>query len=466
MLVRLLRLAVCVAAVVIAARTAPAQHRPDDRAVHAALDALLTDLHGRGWFDGALVAGRGDTVLYARGFGYANVAEGVPFTPRTPADGGSLAKTVTAAALWMLQEDGVLALDDPVARHLPGYPYAGTTVGDLITHRAGGLPGYDHFFESIRPDSVLTNARLLDVLRENPPPLQYPPGERFVYDSPAYDLAALVVERATRRPFEVFLRDRIAGPLGIGPLELFARPARFADWPGVRTLSYQRKADSLVVFDVWDGEGFHGGSNLYFSAEALYRWVTSFYTAPVLGAATLAAGLRPAVLDDGRPTGINPLSWYGDGTGGRFQYPGVLQGFHSVGYWDAERRFSFGFVTNSNMPQGLRPLLVRAVAGILETGRPTRIALPDRPLLGDGLAAVAGSYDLDGFEKVELTLEAGAAFVRLADGPVYRAYQVDPATLYVPGLDAWVTFGELQNGRFQQIHWTTVFHSREGPRIR
>jgi CubicO group peptidase (beta-lactamase class C family) len=63
------------------------------------LEALFADLHGRGLFEGAVVVSDRRGVVFEKGYGYADAARQVPFTPDTPADGGSLAKTFTAALL-------------------------------------------------------------------------------------------------------------------------------------------------------------------------------------------------------------------------------------------------------------------------------------------------------------------------------------------------------------------------------
>lgn len=100
---------------VIALAACAAQGQDDsDQRIRDAADALLQDLHDRGLFNGAVVLGRAGEEVYARGFGPANVEAGVPFTPDTPADGGSIAKTFAAASILMLQDEGRLSLDDAV----------------------------------------------------------------------------------------------------------------------------------------------------------------------------------------------------------------------------------------------------------------------------------------------------------------------------------------------------------------
>jgi len=106
----------------------------------ARLETLFGGLHARGLFDGAVVIGQRDAILWEKGFGEANVAAGVPFTPDTPADGASLAKTFTAALLFSLDSQGRLSHDEPAQRLLPELPYPDVTLRHLITHTSG-LPG-------------------------------------------------------------------------------------------------------------------------------------------------------------------------------------------------------------------------------------------------------------------------------------------------------------------------------------
>lgn len=97
--------------------------------VSESIDSLMASLQEQGYFvSGAVVAGRNDEVLYERGFGLANVAEGVPFTPDTPSHGASITKTLTATAILMLQEEGRVRLR-PLAlrRHEPTCPHAAIT---------------------------------------------------------------------------------------------------------------------------------------------------------------------------------------------------------------------------------------------------------------------------------------------------------------------------------------------------
>ncbi len=437
--------------------------------IEEAADSLLLALHHRGLFNGAVVLGRDGEEVYARGFGPANVEAGVPFTPDTRADGGSIAKTLTAAAVLMLEDEGRLRLDDPVQRHLPEYPHATTRVGHLLTH-AAGLPGYDFFDAHVPGDRIRTTRLFLDVLREQRVAPAFEPGTRFRYDNLAFDVAALLVERLTGSAWDAFLRERVFGPLGMEAT--FLRPARLAEWPGVRTMSYRPVGDSLALFDVWDNEGFYGGSNLYFSARDLHRWSRSFYTRPVLSKAALALGTEPPVLRDpdtgqGGRSGLTLLSWYYPQQGRRYHYPGSIQGFWSYVYRDEDRRYTVVYMSNNDLPQWMRPLLTRALIDVMEGRSPAPIHPPAYADLDpEDIDALVGTYAVEALGTVTLEARNGQASVQVASGVAYPAYPVGHGLLYVPGLDVWMGFRDTPAGPFRRLTWLSVFLVAEGERTR
>src|SRR2546426_4587928 len=85
----------------------------------------------------------GDSVMMARGYGWANLELGVPASDSTMYQSGSVGKQFTSALVLMLVEQGRLRLDDPIVRHLPEgkQRWRGITVRHLLTHTSG-IPDY------------------------------------------------------------------------------------------------------------------------------------------------------------------------------------------------------------------------------------------------------------------------------------------------------------------------------------
>lgn len=455
---------------------------PQTPSTAASINTLMTDLHERGLFNGAVVVGRGDEILYERGFGMANVVEGVPFTPNTSSYGASMHKTLSAAAILMLQEDGLIDLDDPVTKYLPEFPYPEVTIRHLITHSSGLHADGPYFFFLDPEGHKRTNDRLLELLMEHKPPLAFSPGSGFLY-SAGFRMADILIERVTGMSYASFLQQRIFDPLEMD--SSFVPPVGDSDWPGVRTLEYYRTSDgALKPFDPDNRL-----TSPYYSARDLYRWVTSFYSNPVLSESTLQAGLEPPILGGEHPSGLNLLNWYYPDSGRRYYFTGDNQGFYAFAYWDADRRQAIVYMNNLAMPSWLKPALAIALIDILEGRRPAPIKAPEYieiagsiaveiPSL-ENFASILGEYEMDTGGRVSIenpppnwgnigwALKDGwfAPVARINDGLRYNVFPVDNGMLFIPGLDAWIGFTEGDDGLV--IHWTTVFEgTRTGTRAR
>ena len=423
----------------------------------AAYDRHLEDLHARGILQGAVVFGHEGRVTYARGFGFANAAKGVPFTPSTPSDGASITKTFTAAAVLALASEGRLDLEAPVRRYLQEYPHEGTKVRHLISHTAG-LPDYDWFDRFMPPPQVRGNADQLVLLaRERQPPL-FPPGTRFQYDNAAYDAAALLVERVSSRPFEAVLRERFFGPLSM--TRAFIRPARLADFRGERTVGYRSAAADAATFDAFEGEAFHGGGNVYLSAMDLHGWAAAVANALPPVAPLVARGLQRASLDDERALSLTLLSWYRSADGRRHYYFGHHNGFYNFAYWDRTRRISIAFVSNSNVSATHATDLPRALIALAEGRTPTRAALP--ALADPSEAEIAGPWKVEGLGTLRVRIDGRRRYMVAPSGIEYPMYRFAPGLYAVPGYDAWMRF-HREDGRAALL-WDSVFLAAPGRR--
>lgn len=159
----------------------------------------------------------GLTVL-ERAYGMADLEHGIPNTPATTFEGGSLSKQFTAAAVVLLVLDGVLSLDDDVRRWIPEVPDYGHTITlkHLMTHTSGlrdwgsvaGISGWG------RGERTHDHRHVLDIVSRQSA-LNFEPGHEYSYSNTGYNLLAIVVTRASGIPFAEFSRERIFEPLGL-----------------------------------------------------------------------------------------------------------------------------------------------------------------------------------------------------------------------------------------------------------
>jgi CubicO group peptidase (beta-lactamase class C family) len=160
----------------------------------------------------------GGELVWARGFGFADLATRRPAAPDTVYRIGSISKTFTATAAMQLRDAGRLRLDDPVAAHLPWLAYRDRfpdgpriTVWNLLTHTSG-LPrdaAVPYWTDRRFPD----REQLTTALRDQE--ILYEPGTHYLYSNLGLALAGEVVAVAAGRPYAEVVREGIFEPLGM-----------------------------------------------------------------------------------------------------------------------------------------------------------------------------------------------------------------------------------------------------------
>lgn len=424
-------------------------------------DRVVQELVASSGFNGAVVLMRDGQVVYEAAAGLAQRNPDRPFTVDTPSDGGSLAKTLTAAALWELAADGKLSLDDAVTQHLPDYPYAGQTVRDLVTHR-NGLPDYGLLDADFAPGQVRDTADLLRATARRQPQPVWPAGVRSEYSNLGFDSAARLVEQVTGAPIEAYWRERYFKPLGLS--SMYARPARFADWPGARTPGYEKKGGRWELNDALDGEAHIGGSNVHASARDWARWGDAFASGRVMAAPRLEAGLHQPMLHSGLDELLTALSWYCDASRQRCHYSGAYNGFYAHVLWDRTRREVVALVSNSTLPPWRCARFTRELADALAGRAPAAEAAPELLRWRRAeRARFAGSYRASALGSFVIDVQDGRAFVRANDGERLSMFALPGGVFYVPMLDLWLGFTGTAEAPTLQIR--SVFHVAEAQRL-
>jgi beta-lactamase class C len=161
---------------------------------------------------------------------------GTPLAADSLAPVASITKLATALAVLRLVAAGTLALDDPLALHLPNAAAAqpGITLRALLAHTAGLPDDLPPGAAPYRPG--LDWPALARACLRTPP--SRPPGQRVVYSNVGMGLLAVVVERRTGVPFAAALEQLVLEPLGIEGylgVEPARTPARLAGYLGEHT---------------------------------------------------------------------------------------------------------------------------------------------------------------------------------------------------------------------------------------
>jgi CubicO group peptidase (beta-lactamase class C family) len=255
------------------------------------LIAKLDDFYAnqvRAGFNGSVLIGYKGKVLYKRYFGFKNYTTKEIIGPQTTFQLASTSKPFTATAILWLAERGMVNVEAPVSDYVPGFPYEGITVKNLLTHRSG-LPDYLHFYQNYwkNPKAFMTNQDLVDMLVRYKPAIQAKPNTRFAYCNTNYALLGYIIEKVSKTSYPEFMKTFVFGPLGLDNTFVFdprqpCPPNASVCYSGAWRLEPNTPLD-----------GVYGDKGIYSTVEDLFKWDQSFYQHPLISDSSLKAAYTP-----------------------------------------------------------------------------------------------------------------------------------------------------------------------------
>lgn len=263
----------------------------------ARIDAAASEMVTSGYTPGLVVAiSHHGRIVFARGYGLANIEAGLAATPSSVFPILSVTKPFTAAAVMQLRDAGRLSLDDPVSKYLPFFPRGATVrLRHLLSHTSG-----IHDFDPGQL-GALSSDSLVHLIAAQSTLFDFTPGERYSYSNANYALLARIVELTSGRPWRAYVRDSVvarvpyiataadvATEIVPGRASTYLRttiPGRFANGPRI---------DPSLRF---------GSGSMRSSALDLLAWLDAFVAARITGMASLREMMTPARLNDGTLTG-------------------------------------------------------------------------------------------------------------------------------------------------------------------
>jgi CubicO group peptidase (beta-lactamase class C family) len=241
-------------------------------------------------------------LVFAKGYGQANLDDGIPLTPRTAFHLASLSKQFTAAAVALLILDGKLSLEDSVSKYIPEAAKYGD--GLRIKHlvymtsglheytdlpRASGDP-WMTFYYFTRDEAIRTALK--------PETLEFAPGTQWAYRNINYMLLTQIVEQISVQPFSTFMQQRVFRPLNMEHSDINDDTTLVI--PN-RATGYASRSDPRLIKElaqvgvqIRSGDGWvrllrvsphYGGSGVFTTLEDLTKWDENWYSGKLAGQA-------------------------------------------------------------------------------------------------------------------------------------------------------------------------------------
>jgi CubicO group peptidase (beta-lactamase class C family) len=290
LIARLRHGAVACALALTALASAPSHAQVAASKLEPAVASYLSPLLRTNNFAGVIVVAKGDRIVFQKGYGYADVEQGVLNQPDTVFQIASVSKPFTAAAIQLLVERGKLDLHAPLTRVLPDYPQGSKlTIHHLLTH-GSGIPNINAF--PAYADTQLRPQQAADLVEQfKNKPLEFEPGGRYAYSNSNYNLLALIIEKVSGLAYGEFLQREIFAPLQIK--NSGHRPPMSKIVPGLADGYAPEGTLGLQRADYLDWSAKTGNGSLYSDAAGILRFVRAAHQGRLMSRESAARSFTP-----------------------------------------------------------------------------------------------------------------------------------------------------------------------------
>lgn len=266
-----------------------------DNAIDKQIDQLFSNYNST--TPGVAVAVVKDgKIIFKKGYGTANLEYDIPVTTKTVFQIASVSKQFTAFAIYLLEKQGKISLEDDIRKYVPEVPDVGKTIRikHLLAHTSGikdqaallTLAGW-------RMDDVTTTQHILRLISRQKE-LNFEPGSQYLYSNTGYTLLAEIIKRVSGGSFAEFTKKNMFVPLGMTDTQFYDDYERIvknrADSYELENGTYKKKSLNNSAA---------GASNLYTTVEDLAKWVLNFEIPKAGDAELIKRFNEPSLLNNG-----------------------------------------------------------------------------------------------------------------------------------------------------------------------
>ncbi len=393
-------------------------------------------------FMGAVLVARGDDVLLNEAYGFANLEWGIANTPDTKFRIGSITKQFTAASVLILEERGVLDVDDPVSAYIEDAPesWSDIAIFHLLTHSAGlpnytSLPGYGAAIsEPSSASETVASFRDLD--------LEFEPGAEMRYSNSGYVLLGHMIEVVTGMSYEEFVGSNIFEPLGMDDSGYDSNSQIISN----RAAGYSPSPDGPLNARFLHMSRPHAAGGLYSTIGDLLKWNRGLFGRELLSEASLDRMVTPYLND--YAFGVIVM----EDSGGRtvIQHGGAVPGFNTtLRYYPGSEVTVVALANiNGNAPEEIAASLGAYVHGeqVVLTSERQEIEVD-----ADVLADYVGIYRLLPQAQMTITLEAGQLVSQVSGQGKVPIFAESETRFFVRIVDAQIDFVRDSTGEVTHL---------------
>ena len=241
------------------------------------IDDYITSYSVAGDFSGCVLVSKEDNIIYRECFGYADDLNEIENTEDSKFLIGSISKQFTAAAILILEQDGLVQLEQNISEFFPSHPIAEEiTLHHLLTHTSGltdifNIPGLDN------ANNNWTLKKLAHLILDTEP--DFEPGSNYSYSNGGYAILAHIIEKVSEMSYGDFLKQYVLDPLGMSqtghPSSLDAVSSLAI---GYDPIDFDNRIPTTLI----EIELLKGSGSLYSTVKDLNTWINSLKSRSLL----------------------------------------------------------------------------------------------------------------------------------------------------------------------------------------
>ncbi|WP_051620463.1 serine hydrolase domain-containing protein [Paenibacillus sp. UNC451MF] len=281
-------------------------------------------------FSGTILVAQEGHIRFAKAYGLANCEHEVPNRMDTKFQIASITKPITAVAVLMLAEQGLIHVHEQALEYLPECAGQGLdsriTVHHLLTHTSG-IRDFEKLpqFVGGQEKSLYEGLDILKLIQHAPQ--EFEPGTKWSYCNTGYNLLGVLIESVTGISYSDFIAQQLLVPLGMHSTGFGCSGSIVHGRADGYSLNEQGTQVKARFFELGN---FSGSGHMYSTAEDLLKWDQALYPGQLLSEELLRPMFMPhAFVDTTRHYGYG-WSLYGTSRG---------HGGWLPGYWCKFRQY-------------------------------------------------------------------------------------------------------------------------------
>ena len=234
------------------------------------LDAIVTRYFNSKEFTGSVFIAKDDEIIQKKGYGYSDIENKTPNTPSTLYCIASITKLYTLSSIFLLNEKGLLNMDDPLSKYIPDYPNGNKILIQHLTSNTSGIVDYLNELHGTITNEKMNIDSMINIFKYKP--LNFEPGEKYSYSCSGWILLAYIIEKVSGMNYSDYVMKNI--------FEKADMKSTFSDWD-YSTIKlangYHKENAEFVQNAYFSTSQIIGSGNVVSTVEDLYQWYKTIY---------------------------------------------------------------------------------------------------------------------------------------------------------------------------------------------